>query len=122
MKITNRTATNFINFLKLFRSGPIYLRDFRVIRDVPVRIGFDTEAFNILLPKLEQNIVACLPKNRNIQAVQRASWCALILDTKPEYTQYIYEELFKSSKSDISKLPNQGSFFVPLSTVVVRCL
>ena len=68
------------------------------------------------MSKLQHNIIACLPKNKNFQGVQRVLYCAIILNSKPEYLQYLPKDLFKSSKSSTNNLPLYGSFFVPLST------
>ena len=92
---------------------PIFFHDYRVLRDVPAKIGFDTEAFNRILSKLEPHIVLCLPKKKNIQGVQRVYYCALILDTKPEYVQYIPEGLFQVSLST-----GGGSMFIGSDCVV----
>ena len=96
---------------------PINFHDYRVLRPVPVKICFDTEAFNRIMSKLQQNIIACLPKNHNgFKGVQRVYYCALILDSKPEYLQYLPDHLFNPQKSSTDGLPLYGSFFVPLST------
>ena len=71
--------------------------NFGCLRDIPVQICFDTEAFDSLISKLEPNLVKrFLPMTETYQITgfHQPFACAVILTTNPEYLHFMKSKLF----------------------------
>ena len=117
-----RIAMNFTKCLKMFRDDQFIsmITEFFVL--FLYKLVLIMKLLIVQWNKLQQNIIACLPKHKNFQGVQRVYYCGLILNSKPEYLQYLPEELFKSSKSSTAELPLKAHFLFLYQLEVVQCL